>query len=496
MSSSPNILTTQLASISESLQYFYPEICCSLFFVLLIVSDLLLQDNQKKYLWWIAIGGLAITACLTFLQIGIGSQILFNHSIEFSPQSLYIKFYFIASLVIMLVYLQLFPDSERKYTLRGEFYAFLFALLLGLNVMCMASNMILLYMAIELVSISCYILVSVENTKKSAEAGLKYLLFGAVTSALMLYGMSWYYGLTGTLNWSEIPIENNAIISIVLLLLSAGALFKLSLFPFHLWTPDVYEGAPAPVTALLSIAPKGAGVILFANILHHLYPSLLSEVTSFNWVLKGMVLLIAITITIGNWSALGQLSARRMLAYSSIAHAGFIMIGLLNPQIQITPIVYFYLTTYLLMNMAAFLMVDYLAKQIGNEDIASFKGLGLQYPYIGILFLILMISLVGLPPTLGFYGKLFIFSNLYESYLLTQDYWLMALLVFGLFNTVISLFYYLKIPYYLFFKTSEKEIVVDKKSRFYFYFSILVLPLILVFFMPDLLFNFINFISR
>lgn len=464
--------------------------------MLIIVSDLILKDDQKKFLWWIAIGGLAITGYATFLRIGIGTKILFNHSIEFSSKSLYIQFYFLASLAIMLVYLKIFPDPERKYALRGEFYAFLFALLLGLNVMCMASNMILLYMAIELVSISCYILVSVENTKKSAEAGLKYLLFGAVTSALMLYGISWYYGLTGTMNWSEIPIENNAIISIVLLLLSAGALFKLSLFPFHLWTPDVYEGAPAPVTALLSIAPKGAGVILLANILHHIYPSLLSEVTSFDWVLKGVVLLIALTITIGNWSALSQLSARRMLAYSSIAHAGFLMIGLLNAQIEVAPIVYFYLTIYLLMNMAAFLMVDYLAKSIGNENIASFKGLGLQHPYMGILLLILMISLAGLPPTLGFYGKLFIFSNLYESYLLTQDYWLLSLLIFGLFNTVISMFYYLKIPYNLFFKTSEKDIVVDKKNRFYFYFSILVIPLILVFFMPDLLFNFINFISR
>lgn len=496
MSSPLDILNTQLASISGSLQYFYPEIFCSLFFVVLIVSDLLLSESQKHLLWWIAITGLIITAGATWAQIGVGKQILFNQSIEFSPQSLYIKFYFLASIAVMLIYLGLFPDPEQKYHLRGEFYSFLFALLLGLNIMCMANNMIMLYMAIELVSISCYLLVSVENTKKSAEAGLKYLLFGAVTSAIMLYGMSWYYGLTGTLNWSEIPLENNAVISIILLLLSAGALFKLSLFPFHLWTPDVYEGAPAPVTALISIAPKGAGVILIANILHHIYPSLMSEVTGFNWVLKGLVLLIALNITVGNWSALAQLSARRMLAYSSIAHAGFMIIGIINKQIEVTEILYFYLTIYLLMNLAAFLMVDYLAKKIGDDTITSFKGLGLQHPYIGILFIILMVSLAGLPPTLGFYGKLFIFSNLYESYLLNKDFWLMALLVFGLFNTVISLFYYLKIPYYLFFKTSGTEIIVDKKNRFYFYFSILVLPLILLFFMPDMLFNFINFISR
>ena len=496
MTSTADILTLQLASISGSLQYFIPEIACSLFFVLVIIADLLLSENKKTYLWWIAIAGLAIIAVVTFFQRGFGTHLLFNNTLEFTSLSIYIKLYFLAAVAMVLVYLKLFADANEKYVLRGEFYAFLFALLLGLNIMCMASNMLLLYMGIELVSIACYVLVSVHNTKQSAEAGLKYLLFGAVTSALMLYGISWYYGLTGTLFWSEIPLENNGIIAIVLVLLSAGALFKLSLFPFHLWTPDVYQGAPAPITALLSIAPKGAGLVLIAHILQHVYPSLMSEVSGFNWVLKGAVIIITATITIGNWSALAQNNVRRMLAYSAIAHAGFLMIGLINPQIEITPIIYFYLTVYLLMNMAAFLMVDYLAKYIGSEQITSFKGLGTQHPYLGILLLILMVSLAGLPPTLGFYGKLFIFSNLYNSYLQTQDFWLMALLIFGLFNTIISLFYYLKIPYYLFFKTSETVVIVEKKSKFYFYFSILVLPLILLFFMPELLFNFINFICK
>ncbi len=496
MTSTTDILNQQLASISGSLQYFLPEIICSLFFVILIFADLLLSKNKKTYLWWLAIAGLTITSLATFFQKGFGKQLLFNNTLEFTSQIIYIKLYFLAAVAMVLIYLKLFANAHEKYILRGEFYAFLFALLLGLNVMVMASNMLLLYMAIELVSIACYILVSVQSTKQSAEAGIKYLLFGAITSALMLYGMSWYYGLTGTLNWSEIPLENNGIIALVVVLLSAGALFKLSIFPFHVWTPDVYLGAPAPITALLSIAPKAAGVVLIAHILQHIYPSLLSEVSGFNWVLKGLAIVVAATITIGNWSALAQNNMRRMLAYSAIAHAGFLMIGLINPDIEITPIVYFYLSIYLLMNMAAFLMIDYLARHIGNEQAASFKGLGIQYPYIGMLLLILMVSLAGLPPTLGFYGKLFIFSTLYNSYLLTQDYWLMALLIFGLFNTVISLFYYLKIPYYLFFKSSERKIIVDKKSKFNFYFSILVLPLILLFFMPELLFNFINFICK
>lgn len=495
MTSDTSILNFPLETISRSLPHFYPEVALVFFFITIIVADLFIPLKSKNHLWWLAVIGLAVVGFAAFLQPAAAPPIFFE-ALNFTSSTKFLKLYFILSTVLVLIYLRLKGNEAPDYSRKGEFYAFIFALLLGLNVMVMSNNLLLVYLGIELVSISFYVLVAINRKPESAEAGLKYLLFGAVTSALMLYGISWYYGLTGTLQWTTLPSAHSSIVCIILLLLSAGTLFKLSLFPFHIWTPDIYEGAPTPIVALLSVVPKAAGIAVLSNILQHLFPISGGLLIENNWILKGFVIILVASITIGNFSALAQRNMKRMLAYSSIAHAGFLAIALLHPSLVLNEVALIYLSIYLLMNLAAFLLADYLETATGSTKMEDYKGIGLKYPFLGLLIVILMISLTGLPPTAGFYAKFLIFAQLYKSYQQYNDTWLLILLIFGLLNTVISLFYYLKIPYYLFFKTKESAVFVENKSSFYYYFSILIMPLILLFFMPDLLTNLINFISR
>ena len=397
-----------------------------------------------------------------------------------------------------------FPGKTKIFeraALPLEWYALLIAMTLGLFLMTLSVNLLSIYLSIELVSICSYSLTALTADRKASEGGIKYLLFGAISSAIMLYGMSLLYGMTGTLDLTadvfgpELARQEGPVAAVALLLTLAGLLFKLAGVPFHVWTPDAYEAAPVPVAAFFSVGPKAAAVLVLMRVVTALpIESAMGGTTAA--VLQTPLAVLALAgILIGNLSALRQTDAKRLLAYSTIAHAGFLLVGVVALTEAGFEAVLFYIGTYLFISLAAFFLIDLLARSNGSDlTIKHFAGLGAKQPLLSVALTVVMIALVGLPPTVGFTAKLLSFSALYEAYQHTGDSWLLALFVLGLLNALVSLVYYLKIPFFLFFRAtpsvSEKTIALPKTAV---WLAVsLVIPTVLLFLKPDWLLQFIT----
>jgi len=388
-----------------------------------------------------------------------------------------------------------------------EWYSLLVAMVLGLFLMAMSVNMLSIYLSIELVSICSYLLTALTTDRKASEGGIKYLLFGAVSSAIMLYGMSLLYGMTGTLDLTadafgaELAHQDGSVVAVAMLLTAAGLLFKLAGVPFHIWTPDAYEAAPVPVAAFFSVGPKAAAVLVLIRVITALPAEAGTGGTTAAVLQTPLAVLALAGILIGNLSALRQTDAKRLLAYSTVAHAGFLLVGVVALSNAGFEAVLFYVGTYLFMSLAAFFLVDLLARSTGissNEPltIRNFAGLGSKQPLLSIALTVVMLGLTGLPPTVGFTAKLLSFSALYEAYQQTGDNWLLALFALGLLNALISLVYYLKIPFLLFFRpmatqTDVSEPVILPRALVWLAVSLTV-PVVLLFLKPDLLLYFID----
>jgi NADH-quinone oxidoreductase subunit N len=329
---------------------------------------------------------------------------------------------------------------------RGEFYLLLLASTLGMNLMAAAGDLVMLYLAIETTSIPLYVMAGfMTRDDKSAESGFKYLLFGALTSTVMLYGFSLIYGFTGTTNLygiaEKIAISSQAQLPLAvlmgaLLLAMVGFGFKVSAAPFHFWAPDVYEGAPTPVAGFLSTASKAAGFAVLLRVLLTAFPDLLPS-----W--SGVVAVLAVaTMTIGNLLALAQKNIKRLLAYSSIAHAGYMLIGVIaiapTGMNLGAPSVIFYLIAYLLTNLASFGVVVAFSKVVGSDDIAAYKGMSRRAPGLALVMLVAFLSLAGMPPFGGFVAKVFVFAAAVEA----NYIWLA---VVGVLNSIVGLYYYLTV---------------------------------------------------
>lgn len=398
---------------------------------------------------------------------------------------LFVKLLFSSS-ALLTVLISSFDVRLKKS--KEEFYFLLLTSLLGLNVAVSSGNMLLIWLGIELVSLTAYLTVGLRADKKGAEAAIKYALFGMVASAVMLYGMSLQYGINGNMNLYGVSagFEYSVLPS---LLVAVGFLFKIAAFPFHIWSPDVYEGSPPSFLAFNSTVSKIMGILLLA--------ALFSGAISFTYypIQKVLVVISACSLLVGNFSALRQKNIKRMLAYSSVAQAGFMLATLpavIGPGSGIKAL-FFYAVIYTIANAGVFAVITFFEARFGYEQIADYKGLGLRKPWWGIMFLILLISLAGLPPTAGFTSKMLVFSSLWETYNLSGDPWLIILLVFAVLNTVISLFYYLKIPYFMFFHNKEPRQSSFQNETFPVFFTlILTILAVMFFFRPELLFNFIN----
>jgi NADH-quinone oxidoreductase subunit N len=341
----------------------------------------------------------------------------------------------------------------------GEFYALLLFAVVGLDLMAAARDFILFYVAFELMSISSYLLAAYfRYRKRSNEAALKYFLTGSFASAIMLYGISLAYGISGTTNFHGIGVaagsSGSAAALFAVLLIGVGLAFKVSAAPFHMWTPDVYQGAPTPVTAFFSTGPKAGAFAVFIAALVMAFPG-----SAHKWGIFFIVLSI-LTMLVGNLFALVQSNIKRMLAYSSIAHAGYLLGGLaavgwsgyLDPSHGMLV----YLAAYTFMNLGAFAVLTYLKTQCPDKfdfSLKHFAGLGRRSPWAGVLLSLFLISLTGIPGTAGFIGKFYVFSGMVMGGL-----WWLA--VIGVVLSAVSAFYYLRVIVYMWFREPEEELAL------------------------------------
>lgn len=430
----------------DSLRHFVPEALLTLTILVLLVADMLTRGRWRGLGTGIAFAGLALAFVAGLQQVGSEESYLFMGMLALDPFGIFFKLFLIAvgAIVVLIVH----PYGELSGRHHGESYTMMLGIVLGMILLATASNMLMIYLALEMVSLPSYLLTSVlRRDAKASEAGLKYVLFGAAASGCMVYGMSLFYGMTGSLSLVELRevLSSAAIPSLPLLVATsfvlAGFGFKISMVPFHNWTPDVYEGASTPVTAFFSVAPKAAGLAVllrfFFSGLSEVEDGVLRPFYGLDWPFL-LAMVSAATMTLGNMAAIKQDNVKRMLAYSSIAHAGYMLMGVvLLTQSGIQAII-LYLVVYGLMNLGAFLVVIAMSAQTRREEFESYRGLGWRMPLLAVPMAIFMFSLTGIPPFAGFIGKVYLFKAVIEADL----YWLALI---GVLNSVVSLYYYMRI---------------------------------------------------
>jgi len=476
-----------------------PEIYLTALFVLVLVTDLLFGKTSASLCRIVACAGILLVLLKDFEQVQLlfvsgqyNGRFIFNDMLLITRTTINFKLVIDALAFILLLYFAW--DNKLSNHRKGlsDLYTIAIGSVFGLHLMAMAVNLLSIYLAIELVSIASYLMVAYQSQSGfSSEAGLKYVLFGAASSAMMLYGISLLYGFGGSLNLftgdmlAGLTRVNPLAVSFALVLVLIGVGFKLSFVPMHFWVPDVYQGAATPVTAWLSTLPKIAG---FALLINFLTPFIFfTKWTAFDFRLFLSAIGI-ITMIAGNFAAVLQNNVKRMLAYSSIGHTGFALMAIVTfSETGISALIY-YLAMYALANIAALALATYFVNVADAEDIESYKGLGHKYPVASVCFVIVLISLTGLPITAGFTGKVFVFSAVYGVYQQGHSIWLLVLLVTGAITTVVSLFYYIKIPLNLFLKRTEIGInPVEKSCNIVILTLIISVLLVLLGVFPNLL---------
>lgn len=408
-----------------------PELLLILLAFVLLVVDLRGTNEDRDTLAWLTFWGLVVTFVATLVYSTPTGEEVWGGMLRHD----YLAFVFRLIFLFGAAATVLFSMNWESIGKRGEFYLLLVISTMGMNLMGASADIIMLFLAIETASIPLYVMAGfMTDDDKSAESGFKYLLFGAMTSAIMLYGFTLLYGFSGTTNIYEIASGIIAgdvptvtvMASTILVLVGFG--FKISMAPFHFWAPDVYEGAPTPVTGFLSTASKAAGFAVVLRVLLEVYPD-------GNWI-GYIAVLSAVTMTLGNLVALRQTNIKRLLAYSSIAHAGYILMGVAAAsELGVTSAIY-YIVVYLLSNLAAFGFVIIYYKDTGSDEIADYAGMSRRSPGLAFGMLLIFLSLGGIPPLGGFFAKVLVFAAAVESGLV----WLA---IVGVINAVIGLYYYL-----------------------------------------------------
>jgi NADH-quinone oxidoreductase subunit N len=449
--------------ILKDLQFFYPELALTATLLIAIIADLIFR-RTSIVVSAVVMVGFVVTGVLILGQSGVEASI-FSNMIAVDPFAYLFKLIIILSAILIVVFSLSSAELNSPGRKLGEYYSLLAALTLGMVLMAGASNLLMMYLALELSSITSYILSGyTREAPDSAEASLKYVIYGALSSGLMLYGISIVYGLTGSLNIYDINhVIAQGNINLVALLIAgvltiAGFGYKISAVPFHFWTPDVYEGAPITITAFLSVASKAGGFAMMIRFFKVTFID--SRVVSlpegswatfegFEWY-QIIAAISVLTMTLGNLVAIWQNNLKRLLAYSSIAHAGYMLMGVvvLNNEGLAAILVYF--VVYLFMNLGAFYVVMLVANKTGSEDIEDYKGLASRAPFISVALAIFLVSLTGLPPTAGFIGKLYLFAALINS----GWVWLA---VVGALNSVIALYYYVRVFRNMYIRTDTQQ---------------------------------------
>ncbi|WP_303849535.1 NADH-quinone oxidoreductase subunit N [Seleniivibrio woodruffii] len=469
-----------------NLQSIFPEVLMTIFGLILVVLDVMTKKEKKSMVGYFGIAFLLITALLTNPQVG-GKYLGFNNMLMWDNFS-YV-FFVIFALAYTLTTLGSVEYLKDKGILKGEFYTIMFFSILGMMFMVSAFDLTIFYVGLETMAIAMYVLAGFnKNEMRSSEAGVKYFIIGAFSSAMLLFGMTYVYGATGTLNYLQISevlksglVADNMTVKIGLILMLTGFAFKISAVPFHMWAPDVYQGAPTPAAGFMTVAPKAAA---FAALIRFVYIAL--EPAAGLWVPLFSILAV-LTMTYGNLVALAQTNVKRMLAYSAISHAGYMMIGLVAMNPEGYRAIALYSLIYVFMNIGAFTLLGILKNKgmVEDERLESFAGLAKKNPLYALGMLIFMFSLAGIPPLAGFIGKFQIFMAAMKADMI----WLA---VIGALNSALACYYYMRVTIYMYFNEPEYEVEATVGRSAFITSFIGVVMVLFVGFFPTAFINFVR----
>jgi len=428
-----------------------PELLLLSLIAIVLILDLVFRDKDTRFLGWLSAGGLAVIIAISviFCLPPAEPQLIFGGMLRLDLAGFVFRMIFLTAALVT----SLFVVSDKDLGDLGEVYLLVMVSSLGMSLMASSADLIMLFLAIETTSIPLYVLAGfLIWDQRSVESGVKYLLYGAMTSAVMLFSFSLLYGFTGTtqiysiaenLRTAELPVFS---VVTVLLLIMVGFGFKISAVPFHFWAPDVYEGAPTPVAGFLSTASKAAGFAVILRFVLLVFPEI-----SGIWVIIAAVM-ASLSMFLGNFLAMAQKNIKRLLAYSSIAHAGYILIGVAaGGEFGGTAAIY-YLLAYLVTNLTAFGVVEIIGRAVGSDDISAYAGLSRRSPSLALILLISILSLGGIPPFAGFFAKLLVLGAAVKVNLV-------PLALIGILNAILALYYYLNVlkVVYLYRSESEKD---------------------------------------
>ena len=465
-----------------SISLFWPELVLTATILIAIIIDIFSVPARASKVSNFVIIGLLSTLAAVFLT-NHSPTTLFMDSLAFDPFASFIKSVVLIATLFVIV-ISRYSNEFKGYHM-GEYYALLCIMVFGMFLMASAIDLITVYLSIEVVSLMSFILAGyLKNNPRSNEASLKYVIYGAFSSGIMLYGLSIIFGLTGTTKFFAIrdaviamDSSSNLALTLSTIFVLAGFGYKISAVPFHFWTPDVYEGSPTPITAYLSVAPKAAGFALMIRFFNQVFVDgdSLSTIgwysdVSLAWPqILGVVSVV--TMTMGNLVAIQQNSVKRMLAYSSIAHAGYMLMVFPTISSEGVFAVMIYLVMYLFMNLGAFFVLIYVSQKEGGENFEHFSGLGWRMPIVGIVMTIFMFSLTGLPPTVGFIGKFYLFVAIINAG--SSFYWIAF---FGAINTVVSLYYYMRVVKTMYLDGEPSEKITVPPFSMTIIFLVLAVP--------------------
>jgi NADH-quinone oxidoreductase subunit N len=459
-----------------------PQIFLFLWAIFIFILDFVRKEKKHK-LAYVALLGIIVTIILVLTS---QKGELFGGMFQADSFSAFFNLIFL--LTGFLTIASSVEFTQRLPSNKGEYFGLILLSMVGMMFLASAGELLTLYVSLELTTIPLYVLASYRKDElKSSEAGLKYLILGGISSALLLFGISLIYGLTGTTFLAEVKTTlivrflstGNIGPALVLgfIFMIAGFGFKLALVPFHVWVPDVYEGAPTPITAFLSVASKAAGIVAFLRVFFHSF--LIFQV---DWVLL-LAVLASLAMIIGNIIALLQTNIKRMLAYSSIAQIGYILLGVVAATSRGVASVAFYTFVYMFANMGAFITAIAFSQTTGSDQIKDYAGLSRRSPAMAAMMAVFMLSLVGIPPLAGFMGKYYLFSAAIE-----QGY--IWLVVVAILTSVISLYYYLGVVRQMYFQTSTEENILATGAALKTALIICVIGVLLFGIYPNIFLNF------
>ncbi|CAB1069031.1 hypothetical protein JY97_06290 [Alkalispirochaeta odontotermitis] len=441
----------QFEALNISFTSVMPEILLTGLALVVLLLDFFLRKKSKYILGYLSAAGLA--ALLPIVLVSVDANPSFGGTVIADRFAAFFNIIFIVAGILATL---ISMDYLKKENIqRGEYYYIILFAILGMMVMASSNDLLNVYVGLELMALSFYILVAQKyKEKKSVEGALKYFVLGALSSGILLYGLSFAFGFGGTTSLNMIAQHaasgqaRNPFLLLAIVLITGGFAFKVALFPFHLWAPDVYEGAPIPITALLSVGSKAAAFAVFLRIFLVALPEFQPEWSKLMWLLS------AATMLFGSVVAIAQNSIIRMMAYSSIAHAGIILIGMLVASQSGVSGMLYYLLAYTFMNIGVFAVVTLVVKSDGKgEKIADYRGLASQNPLLAFFMALYLLALAGVPPTAGFAAKFFILASAIEA----KYYWLATI---GVMATAVALFFYAKIIFYMYMKEPEKPLEI------------------------------------